>query len=194
MTTAGRIRHRIASAPAGSFFRPDDFVGAAGAIETVLSRMASDGTLTRVRRGLYWKGVDSRFGPGWPAARDVALEVVGVKGNGPTGWTASHVLGLTTQVPPVTDMTVVGRHAPKAPEGVRFHTRTNLDRLKLGFYEIALIEVLRDWPLTSDGDWPTLLATVKEFGDKGLINLGRVVKGSRAEPPKVRNLIDDLAA
>jgi hypothetical protein len=194
MTTASRIRHRVASARAGSFFRPDDFVGAIGAIETALSRMAGQGKLTRVRRGLYWKGVDSRFGPGLPGARDVAIEVAGGKGNGPTGWTASHVLGLTTQVPPVADMAVVGRHAPTAPSGVRFHTRANLDRLKLGFYEIALLEVLRDWPLTSDTDWPTLLTTVKELGDKGMINLERVVKNSRSEPPRVRNLVHSLAA
>jgi hypothetical protein len=194
MTTAGRIRHRVASAPAGSFFRPYEFEGVAGAIETALSRLASEGTLTRVRRGLYWKGVNSRFGSGWPGARDIAMELAGDKGNGPTGWSASHFLGLTTQVPPVADMTVVGRHAPKAPSGVRFHTRANLDRLKLGFYEIALIEVLRDWPLTTDADWPTLLATVKELGDKGLINLKRVVKGSRSEPPKVRNLVHSIAA
>ncbi len=194
MTTSGTIRRRVASASAGTFFRPDDFVGAPSAIETTLSRMASEGALTRVRRGLYWKGVDSRFGPGSPSARDVAVELAGDKGNGPSSWTASHVLGLTSQVPPVTDMTIVGRHAPKAPAGIRFHTRTNLDRLKLGFYEIALIEVLRDWPLTSDSDWLRLRVTVEEFGAKGLINLDRVVKSSRSEPPKVRDLVHSLAA
>jgi hypothetical protein len=91
-------------------------------------------------------------------------------------------------------MTIVGRHAPKAPAGVRFHTRANLDRLKLGFYEIALIEVLRDWPVTSDSDWSTLHTTVKELGANGLINLDRVVKSSRSEPPKVRDLVHILAA
>ncbi len=194
MTTSARIRHRIASAPAGSFFRPNDFAGSPAAVETALSRIAGEGALTRIRRGLYWKGVKSRFGPGRPAAHDVAIEVAGDKGNGPAGWTASHALGLTTQVPPVTDMTVVGRHAPKAPDGIRFHTRANLDRLKLGFYEIALMEVLRDWPATADGGWPTLVATVDRFKAKGLINLEKVVKGSRSEPTKVRELVHSLAA
>jgi hypothetical protein len=91
-------------------------------------------------------------------------------------------------------MTVVGRHAPKAPEGIRFHTRANLDRLKLGFYEIALMEVLRDWPSTTDGDWPALLATVDDFKAKGLINLEKVIKGSRSEPAKVRELVHSIAA
>lgn len=194
MTTSGRIRHRVAAAPAGRFFRPADFVGSTAAVETALSRLASEGTLRRVRRGLYWKGVNSRFGPGRPPANDVAVEVAGDRGNGPAGWTASHVLGLTTQVPAVTEMTVVGRHAPKAPDGIRFHTRSNLGRLKLGFYEIALMEVLRDWPATSDGDWTALLTTVEDFKAKGLINVEKVVKRSRSEPVKVRQLVRSLAA
>lgn len=56
------------------------------------------------------------------------------------------------------------------------------------------MEVLRDWPATADGDWPTLVATVERFTAKGLINIEKVVKGSRSEPAKVRELAHSLAA
>ena len=41
---------------------------------------------------------------------------------------------------------------------------------------------------------PTLMATVDDFKAKGLINLEKVIKRSRSEPAKVRDLIHSLAA
>ena len=131
MTTSARIRKRVESSDPGTFFRSSDFEGSTSAVETAMSRLARDGLLRRVHRGLYWKGVRSRFGGGRPPALAVGVELAGRRGVGPAGWTASHVLGLTTQVPPITELSVAGRHAPSAPEGIRFHTRANLDRLEL---------------------------------------------------------------
>jgi hypothetical protein len=194
MTTSGRIRKRVESATPGTFFRSSDFTGSTSAVETAMSRLASAGVLKRVHRGLYWKGVHSRFGSGRPPALALAAEVAGRKGVGPAGWTASHVLGLSTQVPPSAELTVVGRHAPRAPEGTRFHTRANLDRLALRFHEIALLEVLRDWPATADSDWTRLVAVVEELESKGLVDVERVARTVRGEPPKVRRLVAYLTA
>jgi len=194
MTVSGRIRNRVDAAPTGTFFRPGDFAGSSSAIETTLSRLAREGRLLRVRRGLYWKGVRSRFGSGSPDSLDVALELAGPKGVGPTGWTASHALGLTTQVPPFAELAIAGRHAPKAPTGVRFHTRSNLNRLSLGFHEIAVLEVLRDWPAKTDSDWPSLAGTVEGLVKDKLVNLGRLKRNLAGEPPEVRKLVSSLPA
>src|ERR1700716_2295524 len=110
MTTSARIRKRVDSAAPGTFFRSSDFSGSTAAVEAAMSRLPSAGVLKRVHRGLYWKGVRSRFGSGRPAALAVGVELAGRRGVGPAGWTASHVLGLTTQVPPSTELTLVGRH------------------------------------------------------------------------------------
>jgi hypothetical protein len=169
-------------------------VGSTSAIETAMSRLASTGLLKRVHRGLYWKGVRSRFGAGRPPALVVGVELAGRKGVGPAGWTASHLLGLSAQVPPTVELSVAGRHAPSAPEGIRFHTRANLDRLGLRFHEIALLEVLRDWPMTADSDWARLLVVVRELESKGLVDVERLKRGVGGEPPHARHLVAALTA
>ena len=194
MTDSRRIRNRVDSAPAGTFFRPGDFAGSSSAIETALSRLTSGGVLRRVGRGLYWKGVRSKFGSGTPDNLDVAMRLAGSKGVGPTGWTASHLLGLTTQVPPTAELTVAGRHAPKAPSGIHFHTRSNLNRLNLRFHEIALLEVLRDWPVRTDRDWSTLADTVEALSREKLVDMSRIKRSLNGEPPKVKRLVSSLAA
>ena len=191
MTSAGRVRRRIESAPPNTFFKLSDFPGASSAIETALSRLAAEGAVKRVRNGLYWKGVNSRFGTGRPSPLSIAGNLGG-RGAGPAAWTASYVLGLTTQVPGTTHMTVVGRHAPKAPAGIRFHTRSNLGRLRLSAYEIAVLEVLRDWPVTVDGGWAQLTSRVAELDNADLISLKRIAASVAGEPPKVRELVSAL--
>jgi hypothetical protein len=91
-------------------------------------------------------------------------------------------------------LTVVGRNPPRAPEGIRFHTRANLDRLGLRFHEIALLEALRDWPATAESDWARLRTVVQELESKGLVDLGRLARSVRSEPPKVRDLVATLTA
>ena len=63
------------SADPGTFFRSTDFEGSTSAVDTAMSRLARDGLLTRVHRGLYWKGVRSRFGTGRPPALAVGVEL-----------------------------------------------------------------------------------------------------------------------
>ena len=194
MTTSARIRKRVESADPGTFFRTGDFEGSTSAVETAMSRLARAGLLKRVHRGLYWKGVRSRFGSGRPPALAVGVELAGRRGVGPAGWTASHVLGLSTQVPSTIELSVAGRHAPSAPEGIRFHTRANLDRLDLRFHEIALLEVLRDWPTTAESDWARLLVVVRELESKGLADIERLKRSVRGEPPRARALVSSLTA
>ena len=73
MGTTEAARRRVRRAPAGTFFRTSDFVGPRPAVLTALSRLHSDGALARVRNGLYWKGVNSRFGKGRPDASAAAI-------------------------------------------------------------------------------------------------------------------------
>jgi len=76
MTTSARIRRRVESADPGTFFRTRDFEGSTSAVETAMSRLAHDGLLRRVHRGLYWKGVRSRFGTGRPPPIRIPVEFV----------------------------------------------------------------------------------------------------------------------
>ncbi|MEW6058839.1 MAG: hypothetical protein AB1551_01630 [Actinomycetota bacterium] len=176
-----------------------DVNGPRRAVESAFSRIAAEEeSLLRVRRGLYWKGVKSRFGPGRPKTEDIVREVAGPRGLGPTAWSASHALGLSTQVPAVPEFAMVGP-PPTGIREVNFHSRRNFARLGLGYEEIALLEVLRDWPEHADAEWADVERTVSELRNDGRIRLDRVgkaVAGERAPVLKERiaRLVTDLGS
>lgn len=154
VSTAQAVRGIVLDSSSERFFTRDDFEGSVRAIEVELSRLVSQGELLRVRRGLYWRGRATRFGMTRPGVLQTALEVAG-PGSGPTGISAAHFLGLSTQSPSVVEIAVPGR-APAPMNGVKFSTRP-YDRIMAGVTpaEVAFIEVLRD---------PTVLeASIREF-------------------------------
>jgi hypothetical protein len=168
-SAAGAAQHKIASAPAGTFFARADFAGPAGAVESALSRLAARGEVLRVRRGLYWKGSSTRFGMTRPTALQVAVRVGG-PGSGPAGVAAAHVLGLTTQVPSTAEVAVPGR-VPEAIAGVRFRTRSYERRVRgLRPLEVAVLEVLRDRGAV-EVPWDAVVRRFSELAERGDIRL-----------------------
>lgn len=192
-STAATVRSKVARSRPGTFLRVSDVHGSRRAVESAFSRIAAEEeSLLRVRRGLYWKGVRSRFGPGRPRAEEIVREVAGPRGLGPAGWSASHALGLSTQVPAVPEFVVVGP-PPTGLPGVKFHSRRNFARLGLAYEEIALLEVLRDWPEHADAEWADVLRRVSELRNDGRIRLDRVSKAAAQErAPALRERIARL--
>jgi len=179
-SVASTIKAAVAKKPSRSFVEPGDFVGSTRAVECALSRMATEGEILRVRKGLYWKGPRTALGIAPPRALALALRVAG-PGSGPAGYAAASALGLTTQVPATIEVAVPGR-APKPPAGVRFTVRGHSRRdLRLTPDEVALIEVLRDWPSTVEADWEKLVSRTRELVDTGSIRPNRVTKEAEAE-------------
>ncbi len=188
MNIATRIREEVHTAPPGTFWRTDHIEGPRPAVHTALHRLAKDGELVRLRRGLYWKGTRSRYGKGHPSRLESALAAAG-PGAGPTGWAAANLLALSTQVPAVPEVAVLG-NPPTGIPGVRFRTRSNLERRLLDPHGIALLEVLRNWPDHTGGDWNKLTQVVGSLSRSG--NLDPVVfeAVARNEPStSVRSLI-----
>lgn len=173
MSTVGLVRKHVKAKPHGTFLRPGDISGSRTAVLMALSRMAKeDGPLVRVRPGLYWKGVGSRFGKGSPPALGSALAAAG-KGAGPAEWSALTFLGLTSQIPAIVHISVLG--GPKVIPGVRVSKRNNLNRATLNPTEIAIMETLRgDWFLRIDGGESALMNTVNKRAKDGSINIGRI--------------------
>jgi hypothetical protein len=143
----------------------------------------TDGPIARVRQGLYWtKPKATRFGSGRPDTTAATLVAAG-KGAGPASWSATQALGLSTQIPAVPTVAVLGR-APKGLSGVRFVGRSNLERRDLTPLEIAVLEVLRDYPDHTDPgtDWQDLrdrLATLARDGEIDPHRLMRVAGSER---------------
>lgn len=155
------------TAPSRTFVAVRDVPGPRRAVETAFSRLAAEGALVHVRRGLYWKGPETRLGMPRPRGSELGLALAG-PGGGPAGVTAARTLGLTTQVPAVDVYAVAGRPR-SAPPGVRFVSRSVERRIRgLTSMEVALLEVLRDWPATSESTWPDLVATVRTLSDSAV--------------------------
>lgn len=198
MTVAEGVRRKVSKARPGSLFTVDEFEGPRGPIETALSRLEDRGELRRVRKGLYFKGVRSRFGSGTPRVEDIVYKVCGTKGVGPTGWTASRILGLSTQLPARQEFAVLGSLPTNIP-GVRFHSRKNLTRIELNPREVAVLETLRAWPAHSEASWDELVKRVARLRDEGAVNLERLAKvAMRERSPALRQhmmtLVSELHA
>lgn len=99
-----QIEKKIKNQRSGSFIFPEDFrgSGSATAIKTALSRLAVQGKVSRLARGIYYKPKNHPlFGELLPPAEQVAENIarrerIRIR---PSGMYALHRLGLTTQVP-----------------------------------------------------------------------------------------------
>jgi Family of unknown function (DUF6088) len=196
-STSATIKRRVARAKPGTFLRVSDLSANAAtrhAVEHTLSRLAAtDAPIVRAHKGLYFRGTESRFGKTRPRPVDVALEVGRNRGAGPAGWTALRSLGLTTQVPSVDEIALLGA-PPTGIEGVRFHVRRNPARLDLTLHEIATIEAVRSWPTHVGGDWSDLRAAIGGLVADGRVRSTRLRKAANAEPARVRDKLNTLLA
>ncbi len=103
MITA-KIKQRIIGKDRGAIFAPADFldIGSRASVDQALSRLADQGMIRRLTRGLYdYPKKSSRFGLLSPSADDIA-RAVARKDNQvlqPSPAMAANQLGLSTQVP-----------------------------------------------------------------------------------------------
>lgn len=185
-SAAEMVRSVVRDTPVGAFIRSSDISGSRSGIDTALSRLHADGELLRVRNGLYWKGVKSRFGSGRPDRASAAIAAAGGVGAGPTGWSATNLLGLSTQVPAEPEVAVAGP-IPTFP-GVRFHKRNNLARRDLNVMEIALLEALRLYPNYSEVSLSELKDRVHTLVADGKIRMDKLADAARTErSPRLRH-------
>ena len=99
-----KIRKRIIGKGRGAIFAPSDFldIGSRASVDQALSRLADQGVIRRLTRGLYdYPKKSPRFGYLSPSADDIA-KAVARKDNQilqPSPAMAANQLGLSTQVP-----------------------------------------------------------------------------------------------
>ena len=182
------VRERVNVAPAGAFVHTFDLVEALGsrvAVEAALHRLTrSAAPLVAVRRGLYFKGKSTRFGMTAPDPLRVGYEVARTRGYtsgvGPAGYSAARALGLTTQVPARHELAVPGR-APADLTGVHFTSRSSAGRTGLRPLEVAVLEILREWPRYAEGTWATFCARVGDLAARGELNPVSIHRAARLE-------------
>ena len=173
------------------FWKLSDFADLpAGAAVRALSRLAADGELRRVQRGVYWRGRPTVLGLSAPSASGV-LAATSRSVLHPAGLTAASQLGLTTQNPMRAEFSTPGVAVPTRAARMIVHTRRPAGRVGLGPQDAAVLEVLRDRGVTSDlspkqtvGRLSRLMADPERYA--------RLARAAASEPPRVRAMLGAL--
>lgn len=187
-STAAGVRHRILRSR-DTFWRVEDFDGDPHAVVIALGRLVAAGELERLRRGVYWRGAKTRFGPRVPSAVEALRTVVGDReAIGAAGWYATNLLGLSTQVSPEPVVSIAGR-PPTGLHGIRVvnrASRTGRRDARLNETEVTVLEALDVWESHVELDHATALDRFVEILRSPSIRVDRLVRAAPTESPAVR--------
>lgn len=168
------------------FWHPGDFPGSRGAVDQALSRLAQDGELRPVRRGLYWRGKRTPLGMAPPPEDRLIREIAGSRGVGPAGLSAANALGLTTQVPRRSTIAVISP-PPRDLPALHFVGRASARRrTTLKPAEIALLEVLRDWEDVVEVKPEEAIGRIADLMASGSLRADKLASAAKTEPASVR--------
>jgi Family of unknown function (DUF6088) len=168
-----------------------DFPGvSAGAVAHALSRLAAEGHLQRVKKGVYFRPKQTVLGPSLPGGAAILASTFRAPLH-PAGLTAANVLGLTTQNPGRREYATPASAPPGFLKDARVATRRPHTRWDLTGEEGAFLEVLRDRARTSDLPAAETIARLARFlGDPE--RFGRLAAAAAVEPPRVRAMLGAL--
>ena len=147
-----RMRARVMAAAPGDVFIPSDFADLAEPriISMYLSRMLADGTLEKVKRGVYTKPRRSDWlGTAVPPKSDEIAKAI-ARNFGwtivPCGDTALNTLGLSTQIPAVWLYVSDGPYKTYEADGIKLqfkHTDRKNELIGISYQSALVIQALR---------------------------------------------------
>jgi hypothetical protein len=183
------IRRRIA-ADGERIWRFSDFPNApVAAVAQALSRLARDGTLQRLSKGVYYRARTTALGPSSPdpvAIRRLAADRAAMF---PAGVAAANLLGFTTQAGRSEVSTTAGSLPRKlAGRDTVVHTRRPEAWKRLSQHDAALFDFLRHGGRTSElSEEDTTNRTLRLLREPGRYE--RLVRVASSEPPRVRAIL-----
>lgn len=187
---ASQVRRRVLAGGERHWQLSDFRDLSANAAAHALSRLAADGELQRVRKGLYYRPKLTAIGPSVPSA-SAALAQTFPAPLHPAGLSAANALGLSTQNPARGEFATPAAAAPSALAGALVHTRRPHTRVGLSARDGALLETLRERAQSSDlspqETVKRLLSLVSDPTD-----FRRLTAAALAEPPRVRAMLGAL--
>jgi Family of unknown function (DUF6088) len=160
------------------------------AVAQTLSRLARQGAIERLSKGVYYRTRETAFGKSRPnpsAIRKLASRRTTVF---PSGIAAANLLGFTTQTARKGEVATTGLSLPRKLVGsdTIIHTRRPEAWAKLSDTDAALLDFLRRGGKTSD-------LTPEETVRKTVVLLSegrrfeRLLKVAATEPPRVRAML-----
>lgn len=191
---AQKVRQKVLRSK-DRFWHVDDFDWSPAAVWDALSRLAEDGEITRVRRGTYWRGRQTRWGRSPTPAIAAVRDVVGDKeAIGAAGWMAANTVGLSTQVVP-TPIVSVTRRLPTGFENIRLVSRaqrTGRRNARLSDAEVTLLEALGDWHRHSEVTPEVAVTRLLAYMTETHADPRKLVRASATEPVVVRERLKAL--
>jgi hypothetical protein len=195
-SVARRIREHVLKSH-DRIWRVEDFEGTPKAINNELRRLVERGQLQRIRRGVYWRGRMSRFGMTSVDESQAVQTVVGRdEAIGATGWNATNILGMSTQVAPIASLAVTHR-VPEGLDRVKVVSRTaRTGRREAGLrvLEVTLLEALEGWDRYVEVG---PVEAVRRFGQilrRPDVRINKLISASTTEPPVVRERLRAVLA
>jgi hypothetical protein len=189
-SVAARMRRRVTEG-GERYWRHDDFPGLSpAAVAMALSRLARTGELQRVRKGLYYRPRQTRFGQSVPAVSDAVAHSLRAPVH-PTGLTAANALGFTAQNPARLEYATPASGPPAALAGATVRTRRPAARSGLSTEEGALLEFLRDRGQTSDLPPAETSARLRRLASAPE-RFARLARAAEHEPARVRAMLGAL--
>ncbi len=162
----------------------------AAAVSQALHRLERARVVSRVRKGLYYRGRETAFGPSTPSVVD--LVALGLHSPlQPAGLTAANALGFTTQNPARPEYATSWANPPRDIAGAVIHTRRPSSRARLAPHEGAILEFLRERGRTSD---LTATDTIRHLFKllREANTFPHVAAAALDEPPRVRAILGAL--
>ena len=187
---ASRIRRRIAEG-GERLWRYEDFSGApVSAVAKALSRLAAQGQLQRLSKGVYYRPRPTTFGNSLPKPADVRKLAAQRRTIFPAGIVAANLLGFTTQAPRRPEVATSGFRLPRKLLGddTIIHTRRPDAWTGLRDMDAALLDFLRRGGSTSElSPEETVQRTLELFRQRGRFK--RLLDVAEFEPPRVRAMM-----
>jgi len=184
------IRRRI-EAEGERLWRLEDFQDFPfAAAAQALSRLAREGRLQRLSKGVYYSSRQTAFGKSRPNPTAVQRLVTQRKNVFPSGIAAANLLGFTTQTARKGEVATTAGSIPRKLLGAEtiVHTRRPEAWAGLSDTDAALLDFLRQGGKTSElSPYETIRRILAFLSEKGRYE--RFLKVARTEPPRVRAML-----
>jgi Family of unknown function (DUF6088) len=160
------------------------------AVAQALSRLARQGAIQRLGKGMYYRSRPTAFGASRPNSAQVRSLPMRRKGVFPVGIGAANMLGFTTQNPGRIELATNGLSLPRLIVGKEtvIHTRRPESWQALSEKDAALLDFLRNRGASSElSAEETVEKLLEYFRERG--RFGRFLKVAASEPPRVRAML-----
>jgi hypothetical protein len=160
------------------------------AVAQALSRLAREGAIDRLSKGIYYRSRETALGKSRPNPANIQRLASNRKAVFPSGIAAANLLGFTTQTAGRYEIATSSLSLPRKLVGgdTVIHTRRPEAWAALSEMDAALLDFLRRTGRTSElSPEQTVQRTLALLSEKGRFE--RLLKVADTEPPRVRALL-----